>query len=72
VVGFLMYRITQLPLVAAWIGVTLVLTLFGTWAVWAMLHTIHARDVAAEIPDEAVLAEPLPERPRVSGRGPVR
>jgi inorganic phosphate transporter, PiT family len=70
-VGFVMFRITQLPSAAAWIGVSAILVLFGTWAVWAMLHTIHAGDVAAEIPGDEVLAEPLPEHPHITGHGPV-
>ena len=47
------------------------MVLFGVWAVWAMLHTIHADDVEAEIPDEVVLAEPLPGHPHLEGHGPV-
>ena len=70
-IGFVMLRITILPVVAASIGVTVILALFGTWATWAMLHTIHADDVAAEIPDEETLSEPLPEHPHVVGHGPV-
>ncbi|MCX6432637.1 MAG: inorganic phosphate transporter [Actinobacteria bacterium] len=70
-VSFLMFKLTQLPTVAAWISVGIVLVLFGSWAVWAMLHTIHAADVAAEIPAEQELAEPLPGRPHMEGHGPV-
>ena len=70
-VSFLMFKLTQLPTVAAWISVGIVLVLFGIWAVWAMLHTIHAADVAAEIPAEKDLAEPIPGRPHMEGHGPV-
>ncbi len=70
-VAFLMFKLTQLPTVAAWIAVSTVVVLFGTWAVWAMLHTIHAEDVAAEIPAEEELAEPLPAHPHMEGHGPV-
>jgi PiT family inorganic phosphate transporter len=70
-VSFMMYRLTQLPTAAAVIAVATVLGLFGTWAVWAMLNTIHADDVAAEIPDELQLAEPLPGHPQMEGHGPV-
>ncbi len=70
-VSFLMFKLTQLPTVAAWISVGIVLVLFGVWAVWAMLHTIHAADVAAEIPAEKDLAEPIPGRPHMEGHGPV-
>lgn len=70
-IGSVMFHLTQLPTVAAWIALGSILVAFGIWAGWAMLHTIHADDVAAEIPDDAVLAEPLPERPHLAGHGPV-
>ena len=70
-VAFVMYKLTQLPTIGAWIAVGTILVLFGTWAVWAMLHTIHADDVAAEIPDEAELAEHVPGHPHLEGRPPV-
>ena len=70
-VAFIMYRLTQLPTIGAWIAVGTVVILFGIWAVWAMLHTIHAEDVAAEIPAEEELAEPLPMHPHMEGHGPV-
>ncbi len=70
-VSFLMFKLTQLPTIAAWISVSIVLVLFGIWAVWAMLHTIHAADVAAEIPAEKELAQPIPGRPHLEGHGPV-
>ena len=37
-----------------------------------MMHTIHAKDVEAEILPEEVLAEPLPGRPHLEGHGPGR
>ena len=71
-VAFLMFHLTQLPTVLAWVSVSAVLVAFGAWAIWAMLHTIHAKDVEAEIPREEVLAEALPGRPHMEGQGPVR
>jgi len=70
-VAFVMYHLTQLPTIAAWISVSLVVILFGVWAVWAMLHTIHAKDVEAEILPEQALAEHVPARPHITGEGPV-
>jgi PiT family inorganic phosphate transporter len=70
-VAFIMFRLTQLPTVAAWIAVSIVVLLFGIWAVWAMMHTIHASDVEAEIPDELELAEPVPGHPHMEGHPPV-
>lgn len=70
-ISFVMFKLTQLPTVGAWIAVGTVVILFGVWAVWAMMHTIHADDVAAEIPDEAELAEHVPGHPHLEGRPPV-
>jgi inorganic phosphate transporter, PiT family len=70
-VSFVMFKLTQLPTIAAWIAVSVVVVLFAIWAVWAMLHTIHASDVEAEIPAEEELAEHVPGRPHIEGHGPV-
>jgi len=70
-VAFLMYHLTQLPTVLAWVTVTVIVAAFAAWAIWAMMHTIHAKDVEAEIPVEEILAEPLPGHPRLEGHGPV-
>ena len=70
-VAFLMYKLTQLPTALAIVAVGAVILLFGTWAVWQMMHTIHAADVEAEIPDEVVLAEHVPGHPHLEGHGPV-
>jgi hypothetical protein len=70
-VAFLMFHLTQLPTVLAFITVGVVLIAFGAWAVWAMMHTVHAKDIEAEILPEKVLAEPVPGRPHIEGHGPV-
>ncbi|MGV1037459.1 MAG: inorganic phosphate transporter [Candidatus Nanopelagicales bacterium] len=70
-VAFGVYWLTQLPTVLAWIAVGAVVIGFGSWAIWAMLHTIHADDVEAVILSEAQLEEPLPMHPRIEGHGPV-
>ena len=71
-IGFSMFHVTQLPIALAWISVTVILLAFGSWAVWAMLHTIHASDVAAELPPEDVLAEPLQMSPRLIAPADVK
>lgn len=71
IMGFTMYHLTQLPTIAAWISVGAVTLLFGIWAVWAMLHTVHASDIEKEIPGDSELAEPLPGHPHMEGHGPV-
>lgn len=70
-VAFVMYHMTQLPTVAAWLSVGTVVTLFSVWVAWAMTHTIHAADVEAEIPSEKELAEPVPGHPHMEGHPPV-
>ena len=70
-IAFLIFHLTQLPTVLAWITISVVVVAFAAWAIWAMMHTIHAKDVEAEIPDEVVLAESVPGRPRLEGQGPV-
>ncbi len=70
-VGFTMYHLTQLPTVLAWIAVGSVLLAFGIWAGWAMTHTIHAKDVEAEILPENALAEHVSGHPHLEGKGPV-
>ncbi len=71
IMGFAMYHLTQLPTIAAWISVSAVTLLFGIWAVWAMLHTVHASDIEKEIPGDKELAEPVPGHPHMEGHGPV-
>jgi PiT family inorganic phosphate transporter len=70
-VAFIMFKLTQLPAVAAWLAVGIIVLLFAIWAVWAMTHTIHADDVEAELLPEEALAEPLPAHPHMEGHGPV-
>jgi PiT family inorganic phosphate transporter len=70
-VSFLMFKLTQLPTALAFITVGAILLAFGIWAVRAMLNTVHAKDIEAEIPVEATLAEDLQVHPHLEGRGPV-
>jgi PiT family inorganic phosphate transporter len=70
-VSFLMFKLTQLPTVLAWVTVGAVLVVFGVWAVRAMLNTVHAEDIEAEIPTEQTLGEDLEVHPHLEGRGPV-
>lgn len=71
VLAYAIYRLTQLPTVLAVISVGVVLLAFGSWAIWAMLHTIHAEDVEREIPREDELAEPVPGEPHLKGHAAV-
>lgn len=64
-IGFVMFHLTQLPLVLAWLTVGACVVSFAIWAIWAMLHTIHAEDIEAELPSEQVLSEPLSMTPHL-------
>jgi PiT family inorganic phosphate transporter len=67
VVGWVMYQLTQLPGAAAWISVGSVLFVLVGWIAWAMARAMHASDVAAEIPTEEELREPVSAVPRIQG-----
>jgi len=70
--SFLMYRLTQLPIVASWIIVGSIVVAFGIWVIRAMRSTVHAGDVAAEIPSEQELAEfDQDPTPHLKGEPPV-
>ena len=66
-----LYKLTQLPTVAAWICVGAVLIVFFGWVAYAMTHTIKAADVEAELPTDEQLDEDLPIHPHLEGHGPV-
>ncbi len=71
-VAWVMFHLTQLPTILAWVTVGVVVLAFAGWAIWAMMHTVHAADVEAEIPDEEVLEETDEHvHPHLSGHGPV-
>ena len=72
IIGWLMYQLTQLPGAAAWIAVGSVLFVLGGWIAWAMARALHASDVAAEIPTEEELREPVSAiPPPIEGHAPV-
>ncbi len=48
-IGFAMFKLTRLPSPFDVIVVGAVVVSFGAWIVWAMTHTIGAKDVEAEI-----------------------
>src|SRR4029453_16444601 len=71
IIGWLMYQLTTLPGAAAWIAVGAVLFVLGGWIAWAMARALHASDVAAEIPTETELHEPVSAIPHLEGHPPV-
>ncbi len=71
-IAFIMFWLTQLPTVLAWVTVGTVVIATTAWIVWAMRHTIHASDVEAEIPSEEQLDEfDQDPTPHLKGQGPV-
>jgi inorganic phosphate transporter, PiT family len=69
VVGWVMFQLTQLPGAAAWIAVGSVLFVLLGWIAWAMARAMHADDVAAELPTEEELREPVSAIPAIQGSG---
>jgi len=71
VLAFGIFKVTQLPGALAWIAVGLLVVVVGSLIVYAMLNSIKAEDVEAELLDENVLAMPLAPHPHLEGRGPA-
>jgi inorganic phosphate transporter, PiT family len=71
VLAFGIFKLTQLPGALAWILVSAVIVVVGSLIVYAMLNSMTAEDVEAEIPDEDVLAIPVPAHPHLEGHGPA-
>ena len=71
VLAFGIYKVTQLPGALAWIVVGLLVLVVGSLIVYAMMNSIKAEDVEAELLDENVLAMPLTPHPHLEGHGPA-
>ena len=71
VIGWVMFQLTVLPAPAAFVAVGAVLFLLFGWIGWAMSKALRAEDVAAEIPSEDELAEPVGVVPQIEGHGPL-
>ena len=71
VIGWLMFQLTALPGAAAFVAVGAVLFVLFGWVAWAMSKALRAEDVAAEIPSEEELREPVAVVPHIEGRGPL-
>jgi len=71
VLAFGIYKVTQLPGALAWIVVGLLVLVVGSLIVYAMMNSIKAEDVEAELLDENVLAMPLTPHPHLVGHGPA-
>jgi PiT family inorganic phosphate transporter len=71
VLAFGVFKLTQLPGALAWILVSVLIVVVGALIVYAMLNSVTAEDIEAEIPDENVLAIPVPAHPQLEGHGPA-
>ena len=71
VIGWLMFQLTALPGAAAFVAVGAVLFVLFGWVAWAMSKALRAEDVAAKIPSEAELREPVATVPHIEGHGPL-
>jgi PiT family inorganic phosphate transporter len=71
VLAFGIFKVTQLPGALAWIVVGLLIAVVGSLIVYAMLHSVKAEDIEAELLDENVLALPVTAHPHLEGHGPA-
>ena len=70
VIGWAMFQLTALPGAAAFVAVGAVLFVLFGWIAWAMSKALQASDVAAGIPGENELREPIGAVPQLEGQGP--
>ncbi len=66
IMAFVFFEITRLPSALAWVIMGALLVGFAAWAIYAMRHTIHAKDVEEELPPTAELATHVPGRPHLT------
>ena len=71
VIGWVMFQLTALPGAAAFVAVGAVLFVLFGWIAWAMSKALRASDVAAEIPSEDQLREPVGAVPHIARQGPL-
>ena len=71
VIGWAMFQLTALPGAAAFVAVGAVLVVLFGWIAWAMSKALRASDVAAEIPSEDQLGQPVGVVPHIAIQGPL-
>ena len=71
VIGWAMFQLTALPGAAAFVAVGAVLFVLFGWIAWAMSKALRASDVAAEIPSEDQLREPVGAVPHIASQAPL-
>ena len=70
-IAFGMVFLTRLPRVMAWISIGAIVIAFAAWAIWAMMHTVHAKQVEEEILPEEELATLGHVRPHLRSHPPA-
>jgi inorganic phosphate transporter, PiT family len=70
-VGFGVLKLTQLPGLASWVSIGILVAVAGALIGYAMTHSVTAGDIEAEIPDENVLRLPVPASPHLEGQDPL-
>ena len=71
VLGWVMFELTQLPGMAAVVAIGAVLFVLFGWIAWAMSKALSASDVAAELPSETELRQPVLAAPQIEGHGTI-
>jgi len=71
VLAFGVFKVTQLPGALAWVATAAMIAVVGSLIVYAMLHSVKAEDIEAELLDENVLKMPLEPRAQLEGHGPA-
>ena len=69
--GWVMFELTQLPGMAAVVAIGAVLFVLFGWIAWAMSKALRASDVAAEVPAETDLRQPVLAVPQIEGHGTI-
>ncbi len=70
-ISFLVFTMTQLPGVLAWVATAIAVLIATGLIVYAMRNALTAEDIEAEIPTEEVLTIPVPVHPHLEGHGPA-
>lgn len=69
IVGWVMFKLTRLPGISAYLVVGAIMVALLSWIVWAMSKAMRADDLAAELPTDAEERKPVAAAPRAEGHG---
>ena len=68
IVGWVMFKLTRLPGISAYLVVGVIMAGLLTWIVWAMSKAMGADDLAKELPSDAETRQPVAAT-RADGHG---